>query len=54
MVTVIVPDEAAEKVVSAIIEINSSGQFGDGKLFVSTIEEARRIRTGELGEVAVA
>lgn len=54
MLTVVVPDEAVGSVVVAIIEANSTGQPGDGKIFVSTVEEARRIRTGEAGVEAVA
>ncbi|MBI5230923.1 MAG: P-II family nitrogen regulator [Coriobacteriales bacterium] len=54
MLTAIVPDESVEAVIEAIIRINQTGQFGDGKIFISAIEEGRRIRTGELGEEAVA
>ena len=42
------------RVVDALIVVNQTGQPGDGKIFVSPIEEATRIRTGELGAEAVA
>lgn len=54
MLTLMVPDDAAPRVVAAIIAANSTGQYGDGKIFVSSVEEARRIRTGEVGVEAVA
>ncbi|NTW29155.1 MAG: P-II family nitrogen regulator [Coriobacteriia bacterium] len=54
LLTVVVPDEAAHEVVSAIIAVNRTGQFGDGKIFVSVIDEAVRIRTLEVGAEAVA
>jgi len=53
MVTMIVPDDAVDTVVSAIIEVNKSGQYGDGKVFVCPIEEGLRIRTGEAEDAAV-
>jgi len=53
MLTMIVPDEAVEVVVDAIIGVNSSGQPGDGKVFVCPIEDAVRIRTGEADDLAV-
>ena len=54
MLTLMVPDDAAPRVVAAIIAANSTGQYGDGKIFVSSVEGARRIRTGEVGVEAVA
>lgn len=53
MITVIVPDDAVDAVVAALLGVNSTGQYGDGKIFVSPVEAAERIRTGELGEMAV-
>jgi len=50
---VVVPDNLVEKVISAIEESAKTGRIGDGKIFVSSIEEAVRIRTGERGEAAI-
>jgi nitrogen regulatory protein P-II 1 len=43
----------ADKAVQAIVEAANTGRIGDGKIFVSTIDEAIRIRTGERGTDAV-
>jgi nitrogen regulatory protein P-II 1 len=48
-----VADEDAERVVETIVETASSGRIGDGKIFVTTIERAVRIRTGEEGDDAL-
>ena len=48
-----VSDELADKAVAAIVEAANTGRIGDGKIFVSDIEEAIRIRTGERGPDAV-
>lgn len=50
---IIVVDGVAEKVANAIIHAAQTGKIGDGKLFIIPIEEAIRIRTGEVGEKAV-
>jgi len=52
--TIIVEDSAVADVVQALIKVNQTGQPGDGKIFVSPIEDATRIRTGEVGVEAVA
>ena len=49
----VVTDEQVEKVLHAIQEFASTGQVGDGKVFVSAIEDVMRVRTGERGEAAV-
>jgi nitrogen regulatory protein PII 2 len=54
LLTIIVDDPDVARVVDALIVVNQTGQPGDGKIFVSPIEEATRIRTGELGAEAVA
>jgi len=54
MLTMVVPDEAVAPVVDAILAVNSTGQIGDGRIFVSPIEAATRIRTGEIDTEAVA
>ena len=50
---VVVPDEKASQVVETIVEAASTGRLGDGKVFVSDIVEAVRIRTGERNEDAI-
>ncbi|MCH8202214.1 MAG: P-II family nitrogen regulator [Proteobacteria bacterium] len=50
---VIVDDPILEKAVEAIQQAANTGRIGDGKIFVSTIDEAIRIRTGETGPDAV-
>src|SRR5262249_41945256 len=46
-IEVAVPTDRAEKVVEAIKAAAKTGQIGDGKIFVTTVDEAVRIRTGE-------
>jgi nitrogen regulatory protein PII len=53
MVLAVVADGLVESAVSAIIKAAKTGAVGDGKIFVSTIEEAVRIRTEEVGEKAI-
>ncbi|HKL27386.1 MAG TPA: P-II family nitrogen regulator [Desulfuromonadales bacterium] len=50
---IIVGDDLAPKVVEVIGESAKTGRIGDGKIFVTQIEEIVRIRTGETGEDAV-
>ena len=50
---VVVPDGLVERTVEAIANAAQTGRIGDGKIFVSTIEEAIRIRTGETGTDAI-
>lgn len=52
-IEVIVTDNDVKKAVQAIIEASSTGQIGDGKIFVSPIDEAVRIRTGETGDIVL-
>ena len=49
----VVPDEQTERIVNVIVESARSGKIGDGKIFVSTIENAVRIRNGEVGDNAL-
>ncbi len=53
MLTVVVPDERAQEVISAIQKAAYTGKIGDGKIFLSRIDEAMRIRTGETGPEAL-
>ena len=50
---VVVEDDLAERVVEAIVAAARTGRIGDGKIFVSGVEEAIRIRTGERGADAI-
>ena len=52
-IEVVVPDELAEQAVQAILKTAKTGKFGDGKVFVSSLEDVVRIRTGERGEAAL-
>ncbi|NJW53071.1 P-II family nitrogen regulator [Salinimicrobium oceani] len=49
MLSIIVSDEKKEETVQVILDTTFTGKIGDGKIFVSTIEEAYRIRTKESG-----
>jgi nitrogen regulatory protein P-II 1 len=46
----VVPDHIVDKIVEAIVAAAYTGEAGDGRIFVSPIEQAVRIRTGERGE----
>ena len=52
-IEVAVIDELAEKVELTLIEACQTGKIGDGKIFVQTLEDAVRIRTGEHGDPAL-
>jgi nitrogen regulatory protein P-II 1 len=52
-VELVCTDEMAESAISIIIKTAKTGQVGDGKIFVSTVEEVIRIRTEESGEHAL-
>ena len=52
-VEVVVSDEQLDKTIEAIRNAAQTGRIGDGKIFVSTIEDVIRIRTGESGEEAI-
>ncbi len=54
LLTIIVPDDMAGKVVNEIIQVNKTGKPGDGKIFVCPIDSASRVRTGEQGDLAIA
>ncbi len=48
VLNIMVPDEAEDEVVKAIIDVNSTGNPGDGKIFVAPIEKSYRVRTRTL------
>ena len=50
---IVLADSLAEDVVSAIAKAAQTGRIGDGKIFITNLEEAVRIRTGERGEDAI-
>jgi nitrogen regulatory protein P-II 1 len=52
-IEVVVGDDMAEQSVDAIVKAAKTGKIGDGKIFVSTVEQAIRIRTGEEGAEAL-
>jgi len=49
----VLPDDTVETAVSAIVKAAKTGKIGDGKVFVSPVDEAVRIRTDEKGESAL-
>tara|TARA_B100001146_G_C16173193_1_gene431052 strand:+ start:123 stop:500 length:378 start_codon:yes stop_codon:yes gene_type:complete len=50
---IVIDDDLAERAIEAIQKAAHTGRIGDGKIFVSTLEEALRIRTGEKGSEAL-
>lgn len=50
---VVVTDKEADDIIKTISKVAKTGQIGDGKIFVSTVTEAVRIRTGEKGDSAL-
>ena len=52
-IEVVVPDATIEEVTSTIINKAKTGKIGDGKLFLYSLEDVIRIRTGERGEAAI-
>lgn len=50
---VVLPDALADSVVAAILKTAKTGKIGDGKIFLSHVDEAVRIRNGERGETAL-
>ena len=52
-VEVIVGDGIVEQAIEAIVKAARTGKIGDGKIFVTAVEQVVRIRTGESGEAAI-
>jgi len=52
-IEVVVGDDDVDKVIEAVLQSASTGKIGDGKIFVTTVEDAVRIRTGERGPSAI-
>ncbi len=52
-IEIVIEDEKEEKVIDAILRTANTGQVGDGKIFISNVEDAIRIRTEESGREAL-
>jgi len=52
-IEVVIPDSIIDKVISTIIEKAKTGNIGDGKIFLYSLEDVIRIRTGDKGEAAI-
>ena len=52
-IEMVVPEDRADEVVRKLMEAARTGKLGDGKIFVSDIADAYRIRTGDWGEAAL-
>lgn len=52
-IEIAVPDDLSGKVIDKIVNAAKTGKIGDGKIFISTLEEVIRIRTGEAGDAAI-
>lgn len=52
-IELVIPDDILERAVEAIQQAAYTGRIGDGKIFISSIEEAIRVRTGEKGNEAI-
>jgi nitrogen regulatory protein P-II 1 len=50
---IVVPDTLLDTAIDAILKASNTGEIGDGKIFVSTIDEAIRVRTQESGDSAL-
>ena len=53
-IEILAPEEMTPKIVEAILESAQTGKIGDGKIFVSSVEDVIRIRTNERGEEAIS
>lgn len=52
-IELVVPDDHVERAVEAIQQAARTGRIGDGKIFITQVDEAIRIRTGETGDDAI-
>jgi nitrogen regulatory protein P-II 1 len=52
-VEVVLPDDMLDRAVEAIVKAARTGKIGDGKIFVSSVDQVVRIRTGETNEAAI-
>ncbi|WP_293765973.1 P-II family nitrogen regulator [uncultured Aquitalea sp.] len=52
-VEVVIPDDLVERAIEAVVASARTGKIGDGKIFVTPVEQVVRIRTGEINEEAI-
>jgi nitrogen regulatory protein P-II 1 len=52
-IEIVVADDIVEQAIEAIIKAARTGKIGDGKIFVTSVEQVVRIRTGEINEAAI-
>jgi nitrogen regulatory protein P-II 1 len=52
-IDIVVPTSEVEKIAQEIVKAAKTGNVGDGKIFITTVDEAIRIRTGERGDKAL-
>lgn len=52
-IEIVVPENLVDQAVEAIVNAARTGKIGDGKIFVTSVEQVVRIRTGETGETAI-
>jgi nitrogen regulatory protein P-II 1 len=52
-IEIVVPDDRADEAMEVVAEASRTGEIGDGKIFISDVEDAVRIRTGERGDIAL-
>ncbi len=52
-IEIVTNNDKVEKVIEAILDIAGTGQIGDGKIFITNVEDAVRVRTKERGETAI-
>ena len=53
MLTIVVRDINVEKTVAAILKTAKTGEIGDGRIFISPVDDSIRIRTGERGDISL-
>ncbi|MDR3260242.1 MAG: P-II family nitrogen regulator [Tannerella sp.] len=53
LLTIVVRDINVDKTVEAILKTARTGEIGDGRIFISTVDDAIRIRTGEHGDISL-
>jgi nitrogen regulatory protein PII 2 len=53
LINIIVEDKQVDAVVKAILKVNKTDQIGDGRIFITPIDNVLRVRTGETGNVAL-
>ncbi|KIO49395.1 P-II family nitrogen regulator [Nitrosospira sp. NpAV] len=52
-IEIVVPEALVDSIIETIVNVARTGKIGDGKIFVTSIEQVVRIRTGEIGETAI-